>query len=33
MELGKRRKGKEKDKASIITHTISYKGRGYKDVY
>jgi hypothetical protein len=33
MELGERGKGKEKDRASVIMHTIRFEGRGYKDVY
>jgi hypothetical protein len=33
MELRERRKGKEKDRASVILHTIRCKGREYKDVY
>jgi hypothetical protein len=32
MELGQREKGKENDKAIVISHTTSYEGRGYKDV-
>jgi hypothetical protein len=32
MELGERRKGKENDRASVISHTIRCKGRGFKDV-
>jgi hypothetical protein len=31
--LGKEAKGKENDRASAISHTIRYEGRGYKDVY
>jgi hypothetical protein len=33
MELRERGKGKENDRASVISHTIRSKGRGYKDVY
>jgi hypothetical protein len=33
VELGERRKGKESDKASVISHIIRCEGRGYKDVY
>jgi hypothetical protein len=33
MELGKRKKGKENDRASVISHSIRCEGRGYKDVY
>jgi hypothetical protein len=33
MELGKRGKGKENNRASVIEHNIICKGRGYKDVY
>jgi hypothetical protein len=33
MELREREKGKENDTASVISHTIRYEGRGYKDVY
>jgi hypothetical protein len=33
MELRKRGKGKENDRASIITHKIRCEGRGYKDMY
>jgi hypothetical protein len=33
MELGERGKGKENDRASVISHTIRWEGRGYKDVY
>jgi hypothetical protein len=28
-----KKKGKENGRASVILHTIRYKGRGYKDVY
>jgi hypothetical protein len=33
MELGERGKGKENDRASVISHTIRCEDRGYKDVY
>jgi hypothetical protein len=33
MELGERRKGKDNDRASVISHNIRCEGRGYKDVY
>jgi hypothetical protein len=33
MELMEREEEKENDRASVISHTIKYKGRGYKDVY
>jgi hypothetical protein len=33
MELRERGKGKEKDRASVILHTIRCKVRGYKDEY
>jgi hypothetical protein len=33
MELRERGKGKEKDRTSVILHTIRHEGRGYKDVY
>jgi hypothetical protein len=33
MELSKRVKGKKNDRASVILHTLRYKGRKYKDVY
>jgi hypothetical protein len=33
MERGERRKGKENNRASVISHSIRYEGRGYKDVY
>jgi hypothetical protein len=33
MELGETEKGKKNDTASVISHTIKCKGRGYKDVY
>jgi hypothetical protein len=33
MELRERGKGKENDRASVISHTIRCKGRGYNDVY
>jgi hypothetical protein len=33
MELGERGKGKENDRASVVSHTIRCKGREYKDVY
>jgi hypothetical protein len=33
VELGERRKGKETDRASVISHNIRCKCRGYKDVY
>jgi hypothetical protein len=33
MELGERRKGKESDRASVISHDIRCEGRGHKDVY
>jgi hypothetical protein len=33
MELRERGKGKENDRASVISHSIRCDGRGYKDVY
>jgi hypothetical protein len=33
MELRERGKGKENDRAPVISHTIRGKCRGYKDVY
>jgi hypothetical protein len=33
MELGEREKGKENDRASVISYNIRCEGRGYKDVY
>jgi hypothetical protein len=33
MELWERGKGKENDTASVISHTIRCKGRGYSDKY
>jgi hypothetical protein len=33
MELGERRKGKENDRASVISQNIKCEGRGHKDVY
>jgi hypothetical protein len=33
MEFGERGKGKENDKASVISHNIRCEGRGYEDVY
>jgi hypothetical protein len=33
MELGERGKGKENDRVLVLSHTIRYEGRGYKDVY
>jgi LEA14-like dessication related protein len=33
MELGERRKGKQNDGASIISHIIRCEHRRYKDVY
>jgi hypothetical protein len=33
MELGERGKGKETDRASVISHTVRWESRGYKDVY
>jgi hypothetical protein len=32
MELWERKKGKETDRASVISHNI-YESRGYKDIY
>jgi hypothetical protein len=32
MKLGERRKGKENNRASVISHTTRYEGGGYKDV-
>jgi hypothetical protein len=29
MKLGERRKGKENNRASVLSHTIRCKGRGY----
>jgi hypothetical protein len=33
MELREREKGKENNRASVISHTTRCEGRGYKDVY
>jgi hypothetical protein len=33
MELGERGKGKENDRASVISHNIRCEGGGYKDAY
>jgi hypothetical protein len=33
MELGERGKGKENDRASVISHNIRCIGKGNKDVY
>jgi hypothetical protein len=33
MELGEREKGKKNDRVSVISHTIRWEIRGYKDVY
>jgi hypothetical protein len=33
MELGKRSKGKENDRAPVILHNIRCEGKEYKDVY
>jgi hypothetical protein len=33
MELGERGKGKENDRASVISHNIRYDNRGYKVAY
>jgi hypothetical protein len=33
MELGEGGRGKENDRASVISHIIKYEGKGYKDVY
>jgi hypothetical protein len=33
VELREREKGKENDKVSVISHTIRWEGRGYKDMY
>jgi hypothetical protein len=33
MELRERMKVKENDRASVISHDIRCKSRGYKDVY
>jgi hypothetical protein len=33
MEPGERGKGKENDRASVISHNIRCKGTEYKDVY
>jgi hypothetical protein len=33
MKLRERGEGKENDRASVISHTIRCKVRGYKDVY
>jgi hypothetical protein len=32
VELGERGKGKENDRAAVISHTTRYEDRGYKDV-
>jgi hypothetical protein len=31
MELGEGGKGKENDRVSVISHTVRWEGRGYKD--
>jgi hypothetical protein len=33
MELGKRGKGKETDRALVIVYTVRCEGRGCKDAY
>jgi hypothetical protein len=33
MELGERGKGKENDKAAVISHNVKCEGTGYEDVY
>jgi hypothetical protein len=33
MGLGEKGKGKEKDRASVISHNIRCVGKGYKDAY
>jgi hypothetical protein len=33
MELGESGKGKESDRASVVSHNIRCDGRGCKDVY
>jgi hypothetical protein len=33
MELREREKGKENDRASVISHSIRCDSRGYKDVF
>jgi hypothetical protein len=33
VELGKRGKGKENDRMSVISHKIRCESRGYRDVY
>jgi hypothetical protein len=33
MKLGERGKGKMNGRASVISHTIRCKDRGYKDMY
>jgi hypothetical protein len=33
MELGEREKGKENDRAVVISHIIRCEGKGYEDVY
>jgi hypothetical protein len=33
MELRERRKEKENDRASVISHTVRCESRRYKDVY
>jgi hypothetical protein len=32
MELKERGKGKENDRASVISYNVRWEGRGYKDV-
>jgi hypothetical protein len=33
MELGAKEKGKENDRATVISHTTRHEGRGYKNVH
>jgi hypothetical protein len=33
MELGERGKGRENDRASVISHNKRCEGRGYEDAY
>jgi hypothetical protein len=32
-ELGETGKGKENHRVSVISHTVRWEGRGYKDVF
>jgi hypothetical protein len=33
VELREREKGKENERATVISHTIRYEDRGYKNAY